>query len=329
VNERASPDTTSLMMAHGPASGKDVADGATPRPKELREVRLGPTVRVFERLGQESRRVLFAWAVAATMAVAVVDVGVGTAVSLRFLYVLPVIAMVFAYGKWGGAAAAAASAVATAVVVVVHDPRTPLVPLWLNLGLRFAVLGVLSLVIAELRYLAAEHAYIARHDTLTGVLSRSGFIDALERERERCARERLPLALVHVDLDRFKLMWHRNGERAADALIVKMAAVLRAATGDPDVVGRLGADQFVVMLGGAVLDDAYGVARQVRKAALAEVDDERCLGPSINIAYFTRIPESTDLLVNAADDLVYERAERAQQWPDAADVPPSARVRPA
>jgi diguanylate cyclase (GGDEF)-like protein len=279
---------------------------------------LGRTIRVLERLAGRSRATLIAWSILATAVIAVVDAGIGASVSLRFLYAIPVIIVTFAGGARHGIVMAAASSVIAGAVRMLTDAARVDLYLAVNLGLRIIVLSGVAVVIAELHEVAAHHRYLARHDSLTGVLSRTGFIEALDRARSRCQEDRSPLVLLHIDLNRFKLLSSERSDLTGDDVLARSASILIAATGNAEHIGRLGGDQFVVMLPGSTMVEARSVSQRVRRSAIAWAGDGTRLGPSVRIALFTRMPGTTDALVSAADGLVYANAdevERSDDWP--------------
>jgi diguanylate cyclase (GGDEF)-like protein len=109
--------------------------------------------------------------------------------------------------------------------------------------------------------LAAELAHEASHDHLTGVTSRSRFVDGL---RERCAIARQQggaVVLAFLDLDRLKEVNDTLGHSFGDALLHSVATRLAAAAGPGDVVGRLGGDEFALvrLLGPQSPDDTWRV----------------------------------------------------------------------
>jgi diguanylate cyclase (GGDEF)-like protein/PAS domain S-box-containing protein len=91
----------------------------------------------------------------------------------------------------------------------------------------------------------ADIRYQALHDSLTGLPNRTLVLDHLERARTRPGRQ---VAVLLLDLDRFKLVNDSFGHAAGDALLVEIAPRLREALRPGDTIGRLGGDEFVVLL---------------------------------------------------------------------------------
>jgi diguanylate cyclase (GGDEF)-like protein len=90
---------------------------------------------------------------------------------------------------------------------------------------------------------AARHT--ARHDALTGVLNRAGFVEALNA---RLARGRGSLTMVLVDLDRFKAVNDTLGHHAGDELVKKICSAMVAALPAGAALGRLGGDEFGILI---------------------------------------------------------------------------------
>jgi len=91
-------------------------------------------------------------------------------------------------------------------------------------------------------------AYRAAHDELTGLPNRDMFREMLRLGIARADRHEESVAVISIDLDRFKLVNDSMGHAAGDAVLSEFAARLRAASRAADVVGRLGGDEFVMLL---------------------------------------------------------------------------------
>jgi len=90
-------------------------------------------------------------------------------------------------------------------------------------------------------------AHLAAHDVLTGLPNRRLLLDRLDNALSRVRRQRRMVAVLFMDLDRFKEINDAHGHRAGDALLVQTARRLQAAVRDGDTVARLGGDEFVVV----------------------------------------------------------------------------------
>lgn len=125
-----------------------------------------------------------------------------------------------------------------------------------------ALIGV-SRDISERRRLQVQLAHLARTDPLTGLLNRRSLMEEVEKELVRARRQDAPCAFLFVDLDNFKEVNDQMGHRAGDQLLQAVAERIRQVVRRPDVVGRLGGDEF-----GVLLPDSDGAGAQAVAARL-------------------------------------------------------------
>lgn len=126
--------------------------------------------------------------------------------------------------------------------------------------------------ITERKRLEAQLSHQALHDPLTGLANRALLVQRLELAVARRARHPGLLALLFIDLDRFKLINDTLGHDAGDELLVAAAARLRAAVRPEDLVARLGGDEFVVLCEDlAYSADAEKLAQRVAETMAASV----------------------------------------------------------
>jgi diguanylate cyclase (GGDEF)-like protein len=125
-----------------------------------------------------------------------------------------------------------------------------------------------ELEVAMARAEAAEAA--ADHDVLTPALNRRGFVAAMKSAMAYCQRHQTPAVLLYLDLDGFKGVNDRLGHAAGDAALVHVAGLLKANLRESDAVGRLGGDEFGLLMLNAGLDEGREKAR--RLAAVLETE---------------------------------------------------------
>jgi diguanylate cyclase (GGDEF)-like protein len=109
------------------------------------------------------------------------------------------------------------------------------------------VLGTLH-DISERKQLEDRLKYQAFHDALTGLPNRALFNDRLQHALARTARQQLPLAVLFLDLDHFKLINDTLGHEAGDQLLITLAERIQACLRPSDTVARLGGDEFTILL---------------------------------------------------------------------------------
>jgi diguanylate cyclase (GGDEF)-like protein/PAS domain S-box-containing protein len=108
-----------------------------------------------------------------------------------------------------------------------------------------------------------ELQHLADHDPITNLFNRRRFEQELDRIVSECSRYERTAALLVLDLDGFKEVNDLHGHSAGDEILVKVGALLQAAVRDSDVVGRLGGDEFGVIVQEADHDEAECVARKI------------------------------------------------------------------
>jgi diguanylate cyclase (GGDEF)-like protein/PAS domain S-box-containing protein len=142
-------------------------------------------------------------------------------------------------------------------------------------AMRFegAIVGseVLFQDISERQRMHRELLRLATTDTLTGLYNRGHFFERCEDERERARRYGHPLACLMVDLDHFKQINDDRGHAAGDAVLVAVAGTLRSLLRVVDIGGRIGGEEFAILLPQTDLAGAAAFAERLRHA-IAELD---------------------------------------------------------
>jgi diguanylate cyclase (GGDEF)-like protein len=185
----------------------------------------------------------------------------------------------------------------------------------ISLGTWFVMLSAFCLagfVVSFLRQrvtrLLSILARAARIDPLTGVLNRGGFEERFGQELERARRNAESVTLLVADIDRFKQINDRFGHVVGDEVLRQVADVLSECTRTPDVVARLGGEEFAVLLSRATQEEGVDVAHRIRDD-MARMAPPAC-GPvavtvSIGVATFPDHGECGDSLFRRADAAVY------------------------
>ena len=171
--------------------------------------------------------------------------------------------------------------------------------------------AVLTLTdVTESRGLTRQISYQAAHDALTGLVNRREFERRLQESVESARRGDANHVLCYLDLDRFKAINDSSGHQAGDGLLREIAKVLRTGVRDSDTVGRLGGDEFGMLLVGCPLDKA----RQIADEICRKVADHRFVwrdrffnvGASIGLVEISAAASSIEELLAAADSACYQ-----------------------
>ncbi|MGQ0836727.1 MAG: putative bifunctional diguanylate cyclase/phosphodiesterase, partial [Gammaproteobacteria bacterium] len=159
-------------------------------------------------------------------------------------------------------------------------------------------------------------AYLARHDSLTGLPNRLQLSARLPRLIARAREQRTLLALLYIDLDHFKNVNDSLGHGSGDRLLEVIAQRLRSCTASQDLVARMGGDEFVVIATGLADRSAVdSIARRIQETLGASIDLE---GAELNAALSMGVAicpdDGTDLeqLLKAADMALYQAKEHGR-----------------
>jgi diguanylate cyclase (GGDEF)-like protein len=180
-----------------------------------------------------------------------------------------------------------------------------------------------GLLARSIRYAIERHRLLeevrrlAIVDELTGIANRRGFLLLAEQELRVADRKRLPLALLYLDVDAFKSINDRLGHGQGDAALRQLASLLRRTFRRADVLGRVGGDEFCVLL----MDGSEEAVRVAVARLLARLDDLNRDGDlpyrlSVSIGRAFYDPErssSIEGLIAAADGAMYQDKQQRKR----------------
>jgi len=147
---------------------------------------------------------------------------------------------------------------------------------------------------------------LARTDALTGLLNRRALRDRFDEEFARAERQRSPLSVLLVDVDKLKQLNDRSGHRAGDLALRETAAALKSGSRRNDVCARWGGDEFMVLAPGIGRSEVLHLAERIRRMAASEPG--RGLSVSVGVATLDELHayNSPDALMADADSALYE-----------------------
>lgn len=149
----------------------------------------------------------------------------------------------------------------------------------------------------------------ANFDPLTGLPNRRMFQDRLEHEIRKSHRDGLPLALMFIDLDKFKEVNDTLGHDKGDILLVEAARRIAACVRESDTVARLGGDEFTVIL--CELDETHTIDRVAQSivdklVAPFQLGEETAfVSASIGITLYPNDADNLEMLMSNADQAMY------------------------
>ncbi|HVT44057.1 MAG TPA: EAL domain-containing protein [Thermoanaerobaculia bacterium] len=170
--------------------------------------------------------------------------------------------------------------------------------------------------ITERTYAEEQIRHLAYHDALTGLPNRLLFKDRLTVALSRAQRDRAPLAVLFLDLDRFKVINDSLGHNTGDQLLQAVAARVQACLRESDTVARLGGDEFTVLLPTVThSEDSIKIAHKILEAIrLPFILDGRDLytTTSMGISVYPDDGSDAETLIKNADTAMYQAKEQGR-----------------
>ncbi len=151
--------------------------------------------------------------------------------------------------------------------------------------------------------------YLATHDTLTGLANRLVLIDRINQSISRLPWHNRIVAILFIDLDRFKLVNDTMGHTMGDKLLCSVAERLRNSIRTGDTVARLGGDEFVIVLTDVAKSNEVTLVAEKIRSILSKPyqikDQEIVVTASIGISLYPEDGHDSDILIRNADAAMY------------------------
>ncbi|HEX6159113.1 MAG TPA: EAL domain-containing protein, partial [Thermoanaerobaculia bacterium] len=167
--------------------------------------------------------------------------------------------------------------------------------------------------VSERRQAEEQIEYQAYHDALTGLPNRSLFRDRLTVALAHAKRQSGPVAVMFLDLDRFKYINDTFGHSLGDELLRGIAERLRRSLREEDTIARMGGDEFTVLLADlTAVDDAAMIAQKLLETVAAPLHiegHELYITTSIGIALYPSDGDTAEALLKNADGAMYRAKE--------------------
>jgi len=238
---------------------------------------------------------------------AVLDSLSGPQVGFAVFYALAIMGVTFHAGWVAGAIMAILSSGAglSARILYHSDDVSVAAALW-NLGNELAVFAALVLVTHYGRSLLDRLAAQSRVDSLTGALNTRGVLEAFEQERARAVRNASPLSIAFIDLDDMKRVNDELGHAGGDEMLRTLASSVVATIRETDIFGRVGGDEFALILPDTDEQRALTAIQRLRGVVNGRTGDEiPYISVSVGVVTFRRDPPEASDALRAADSLMY------------------------
>lgn len=156
-----------------------------------------------------------------------------------------------------------------------------------------------------------EMRFMATHDSLTGLLDRTVFIEFLDKMLHEAKRKNGVVAVMFLDLDSFKQVNDTFGHTVGDQVLKQVATVLNKTFRGNDVISRMGGDEFVVALSGIYSEENLSVIAErliekIKAIKVKGISLNSTFGVSIGITYSKSYQLSAESYINQSDKLMYK-----------------------
>ncbi len=186
-----------------------------------------------------------------------------------------------------------------------HPYNNPLAPYW-NSALRLGLFLITVQLLIQLKARLNNEKELSRTDSLTGAMNGRGFTEVAEKLFELSSRHKRPTSIAYIDLDNFKKVNDELGHHEGDRVLKIVGGILRNSVRKSDVVGRLGGDEFSVILPETNETGAKSTFTKL-KDELNDAMKEHSwpVGFSVGVVSFDLPPARLDEAIRSADALMY------------------------
>lgn len=273
---------------------------------------IGPLAKLAAGLPRVNRVVVTAVGLLGVTGLAYIDWHTGPHVGVGVVYALVVMGVTY-HATWVDGAIVATFAAGAGLLDDLLHPAVEYgapVVLW-GLFSELGVFLIMVVIIHQVEEFVEELNAQSRIDGLTGLANTRAMVEAIDRERARSERTGEPLTVAFMDLDQMKQVNDSFGHGAGDEALRAFAATVLESIRTHDTFGRIGGDEFVLLLPGTDQQQAVVVVERLRDAlgrAASSVIPH--VTASIGVVTYHGALPSTAVILNTADRIMYQ-AKRA------------------
>lgn len=197
----------------------------------------------------------------------------------------------------------------------------------IRIGVSLMALAPLTVacVMAAREELLRQLKYIAEHDQLTSLLNRRAFNERASSLLTRLTEQTRPVAVLMLDIDKFKDVNDTYGHAGGDRVLVAFARIASAGLRDIDMLGRIGGEEFAAVLPGCGPKEAEKIAQRIRsKLADTPIDlgdgQQITVTVSIGVSFAQQATPDIEALLLVADKALYRAKENGRNRVESDDV---------
>jgi diguanylate cyclase (GGDEF)-like protein len=231
----------------------------------------------------------------------------GPELSFSIFYLFPIYLVSWYAGRWPGVIVSLASGLAWHLADRFDGPSysSPYILYW-NTLVRFGFFLISNYLISELRLRLAFEADLAITDPLTKIANRRGVYRAIDAELARLYRISRPFTIAYLDVDGFKAINDRHGHHTGDELLRVIAETIQTQVRRVDTVGRLGGDEFILLLPETGHVSANELLSRLKSSLTHQMRlRDWSVSFSIGAATYLEPPKNIDEMLQQADRLLY------------------------
>jgi diguanylate cyclase (GGDEF)-like protein len=253
------------------------------------------------------KNVCFVWVFCLLILISYLDYQIHPKISLSVFYLFPVSLITWFISREAGFIVSGLSSVAGFLTKFRGDTLTSgvIISFW-NATVMLIVFLTVSSLLIKLRETLKQEQTLGRTDRLTGVPNKRLFLELAEMEVKKVHRYRHPLTVVNLDIDDFKLFNQNLGRNLGDELLYTVAQSLKNSIRETDIIGRIGENEFSIILPGIGYELANSVICRL-KSQLWETMENHQWSVTFSVAAvtFNNPPNSIDEMLHQADHLMY------------------------
>ncbi|MFC5583723.1 diguanylate cyclase [Nitratireductor kimnyeongensis] len=191
-----------------------------------------------------------------------------------------------------------------------HSAEGALISMRLGVSLIALAPLMLASAMAKQKNLIAQLSHLARHDPLSHLLNRRAFGEEAQKLARYCAKQNHPYSALMLDIDHFKSINDRFGHATGDQVISIAAAKISACLRSGDILGRVGGEEFAIVIPKCTREQALEVAERIRRAfANTHVtpEDEVSISVTVSVGLASSDDGSANVeaLLEEADKALY------------------------
>ncbi len=187
-----------------------------------------------------------------------------------------------------------------------HTYSSPLIPVW-NAIVRLTFFLIVSVLLSKLKQSLTHEQQLARTDNLTGAANSRFFYELLQIEINRTQRYQIPLTIIYVDLDNFKMVNDKFGHAKGDLTLKIVVDYLEQNLRKSDTIARLGGDEFAILMRDTNQQVAKVILSRIQAGLVKEMEAyELPISVSMGALTYNHSPITLHELITIADNLMYE-----------------------